>query len=148
MNLLDEAETFVVEQGQTLSRLKVPGMTAKILIAESAKQPLDPVVTSITPPHDSTYEPHGESANAGIIPIVIQFSEPMERDAVEAALTISPTTRVSLTWSEAHDRLTFTPGEDGFKGPSLITVKIGATAKGAKSGKFLHVGFESRFTIR
>jgi glycosidase len=148
MNLLDEAETFVVEQGQTLSRLKVPGMTAKILIAESAKQPLDPVVTSITPPHDSTYEPHGESANAGIIPIVIQFSEPMERDAVEAALTISPTTRGSLTWSQAHDRLTFTPGEDGFKGSSLITVKIGATAKGAKSGKFLHAGFESLFTIR
>jgi hypothetical protein len=116
----------------------VPGTAVKIFIAQSQMLPLDPVVTAITPAHDST--------NAGTAtPIVIQFSQPMDTQSVESAFATVPAVTGTFTWSPSQDTMTFTPGGAGFPAQTLVTVRIAATARVAASGNPFYSAFESRF---
>jgi glycosidase len=138
LNLLDPNETATVTAGPRTPPITMPGTSAKIFLAQSQMLPLDPVVTSITPAHDST--------NAGTAtPIVIQFSQPMNTGSVEAAFSTAPAATGTFAWSPARDTLTFTPGGAGFPTQTLVSVRIAATARAAASGKLFYSAFESRF---
>jgi hypothetical protein len=138
VNLLDANETATVTAGPRTPPITVPGTSAKIFLAQSQMLPLDPVVTGITPAHDST--------SAGTTtPIVIQFSQPMDTSSVESAFSTSPAATGAFAWSPARDTLTFAPGGVGFPAQILVSVRIAATARAAVSGNPFYSAFESRF---
>lgn len=137
VNLLDTNETFTVLAGSVTPTINVPGTTAKIFIAQPQWLPLDPVVMNVSPAHDS--------ANvSALAPLVVQFSEPMDTNSVQAALTTSPVVAGSMAWSDDHTTLTFTPASN-WPGLTLVTVRIADTAQAANSTNRLHAQFESRF---
>src|ERR1019366_617074 len=114
VNLLDANETATVTAGSRTPPLTVPATAAKIFIAKSQMLTLDPVVTSITPMHDST--------NVGpAAPMVIQFSQPMDARSVESAFSTLPAATGAFTWSPARDTMTFTPGGAGFPSPIMVS---------------------------
>jgi hypothetical protein len=138
LNLLDPNETATVTAGPRTPPITMPGTSAKIFLAQSQMLPLDPVVTSITPAHDST--------NAGTAtPIVIKFSESMDTRSVESAFSTSPVATGAFAWSPMRDTLTFTPAGAGFPPQTLVSVRIAATARAAASGNLFYSTFESRF---
>jgi hypothetical protein len=126
VNLLDTKETATVTVGPRTPPITVPGTAVKVFIGQAQMLPLDPVVTSITPAHDST--------NAGTTtPIVIRFSQPMDTRSVESAFSTIPAATGSFTWSAARDTMTFTPGGAGLPAQSMISVRIAANARTALS---------------
>jgi hypothetical protein len=103
VNLLDTNETATVSAGPQMPSITVPGTAAKIFLAQSQMLPLDPVVTCITPSHDS----------AGIGPavlIVIKFSQPMDSRSVESAFSTIPVATGAFAWSASRETMPFTPG--------------------------------------
>src|ERR1022692_148467 len=98
LNLLDPNETATVTAGPRTPPITMPGTSAKIFLAQSQMLPLDPVVTGITPAHDST------SAGTAT-PIVIKFSESMDTRSVESAFSTSPVATGAFAWSPMRDTL-------------------------------------------
>ncbi|HTB84019.1 MAG TPA: alpha-amylase family glycosyl hydrolase [Candidatus Sulfotelmatobacter sp.] len=138
VNLLDATESFTIrDQGRT-PPMVVAATSAKILVAESEVQPLDPVVTAVSPAHDAKAIPSAT-------PIKIHFSEPMDVASVEKSFATTPVMDGKFSWSPAGDELTFTPASPVFLRHPLVSVRIGDTARGAKSGKTLYAAFESRY---
>jgi glycosidase len=138
VNLLDPNETATVAAGPRMPPITMPGTAAKVFTARSQMLPLDPVVTRITPAHDST--------NVGTAtPIVIRFSQPMDIRSVESAFSTIPAAPGSFAWSPERDTMTFTPEGAGFPAQSLVSVRIAATARAAAPGNAFYSAFESRF---
>ena len=105
VNLLNTNDTIVVTTAfgtNATPQITVPGMTAKIYIAQSQVLPLDPVVVRQTPTH-------AETCVAGSAPIVLQFSKPMNTNSVQAAFSVTPATTGTFTWDTVHETMTFTP---------------------------------------
>jgi glycosidase len=136
VNLLDPQETAVVGNSGTVTGISVPGTSAKMFIAESDIRPLDPAVTSVSPTHDAHEVKTTE-------PIVIQFSEPMNPAAVEAAFSTTPQIAGAFSWSDAKDKLTFTPNGSGFPVETMVEVHIAASA-----ANHIYGGFGSRFETK
>jgi alpha-amylase len=138
VNLLDARETATVLAGSSTPPLTLPATSAKIFTAQSQMLPLDPVVTGISPAHDSR--------QAGPAwPVVIQFSEPMDTASVEAAFSTLPRMAGAFSWPPTRDKMMFTPRSPGFPSDTMITIHIVGTAKDAATGNRLPGGFESRF---
>jgi hypothetical protein len=138
VNLLDTNETATVTAGPRTPPITVPATAAKIFLAQSQMLPLDEVVTSITPAHDST--------NVGpAAPIAIHFTQPMDTRSVESAFSTIPAATGTFAWSPSRDTLTFKPGGACFPAQTLVSVRIAATARAAASGTSLYSAFESRF---
>jgi glycosidase len=138
VNLLDPGETVTVLENSQTPPISVSGTSAKIFLARSQWLPLDPVVTHISPAHDSQ--------NVGIAsPVVIRFSEPMDPANAEAAFSTVPAVPGTFSWSPAHDTLTFTPQGNGFPPQILVKVRMADTARATGSGRMFHSAFESRF---
>ena len=137
-NLLDEKENLTVLAGGQTPRVVVPGTSAKIFVAESEIRPLDPVVTGISPAHDA-------KEIAPTAPVVIHFSQPMDTGSVERAFSTVPPAKGAFSWSSARDEMTFTLENPGFQQQTMVTVRIGDTARAADSGRTFYAGFESRF---
>jgi len=137
VNLLDTNETITALAGPATPAIDVPGTTAKIFIAHSQQLPLDPVVTSVSPAHDATNV-------SPVAPVVLQFSQPMDTNSVQAAFTTTPAVAGSFAWSAARDSLTFTPASN-WPGLTLMTVRIADTAQAANTTSRLYAAFESRF---
>jgi hypothetical protein len=116
----------------------MPGTAVKIFVAESEFRPLDPVVTEISPGHDTAEV----SPAAGI---VIHFSKPMDTKSVERAFSTVPAVEGVFSWSATRDEMTFTPNGPGFPAQSMVAVRIGDTARDAISRNTLYAVFESRF---
>jgi len=138
VNLLDTNETIVVQSGPLTPQITVPGTSAKLFIAQPQWQPLDPVVTSVTPAHDAT-------AVSVLTPLVLQFSQPMDTNSVQAAFTTTPGVSGSFAWNAARDMMTFTPSGN-WPGNSLVSVRLSTTAKAANTTNQFYAAFESRFT--
>ena len=117
VNLLNTNETYTLTSGSQTPAITVPGTTAKIFIAQSQWQPLDPVVISNSPAHWTTNVPTGS-------PIVLQFSKPMDTNSAQAAFSTAPTTDGSFAWSPAHDTMTFTASGAGLPGLANVTVNL------------------------
>ena len=138
VNLLNTNESYTLTSGSQTPAITVPGTTAKIFIAQSQWQPLDPVVISNSPAHWTTNVPTCS-------PIVLQFSKPMDTNSVQAAFSTAPTTVGSFAWSPAHDTMTFTASGAGLPGLTNITVNLTNTAFEAASGKTLYAPYQLSF---
>ena len=68
----------------------VPGTAAKIFVAAAQFQPLDPVVTSVTPAHDTANVATGST-------VVLRFSKPMNTNSVTAAFNLGVTGTFTCT---------------------------------------------------
>jgi glycosidase len=136
VNLLNTNETIVVVSTNT-PQISVPSMTAKIFIAQSLVQPLDPVVISQSPAHAAT----NISTAARL---VLTFSKPMDTNSVQAALSLTPATPGAFTWSALHDTMTFTPGAAW---PTFTTnlVHLGTNATDSVSGNTVYAPFDTYF---
>jgi glycosidase len=128
VNLLNTNEIYTLTTGSQTPAIIVPGTTTKIFIAQSQLQPLDPVVVSNSPSHWATNVPASS-------PIMIQFSEPMNTNSVQAAFSTIPPVSGAFTWSAAGDTMTFTPNDAGLSPLTNITVMITNSAFGVVSGK-------------
>ena len=138
VNLLDTNETIVVTAiTNTTPQISVPSMTAKIFIAQSLMQPLDPVIISQSPGHAATCI----SASA---PIVLQFSKPMDINSVQAAFSVTPATPGTFTWNTLHDTMTFTPSTVW---PTFTTnlIHLATNAVDSVSGNLLYAPFDTYF---
>ncbi|PYJ01414.1 MAG: hypothetical protein DME25_18175, partial [Verrucomicrobia bacterium] len=138
VNLLNTNETATVLAGPLTPSITVPATSSKIFIAQSQLLPLDPVVTSVTPAHDST---NASTAT----PIMLQFSKPMDTGSVASAFSTLPAVTGSFSWSPSFDTLTFTPAGSGFPTQTLVTVRLTVTARDSVSINAFYAGFESRF---
>ena len=136
VNLLNTNETIVVVSTNT-PPISVPSMTAKIFIAQSLVQPLDPVVISQSPSHAST----NVSTAARL---VLTFSKPMDTNSVQAALSLTPSTAGAFTWSALHDTMTFTPSSAW---PTFTTnlVHLGTNAMDSVTGNTFFAPFDTYF---
>ncbi|MGH7992879.1 MAG: alpha-amylase family glycosyl hydrolase [Limisphaerales bacterium] len=137
-NLLDEKENLTVLAGGQTPPVVVPGTSANIFVAESEIRPLDPVVTGISPAHDAN-----EITPAA--PVVIHFSRLMDTGSVERAFSTVPPVNGTFSWTAAGGTMTFKPESPGFQPQTMVTVRIGDTARAADSGRTFYAGFESRF---
>jgi cyclomaltodextrin glucanotransferase len=137
VNLFDTNETAMVIAGSQTPPITVPGTTAKIFIAQSQWLPLDPVVTSNSPAHDST-------SVSALTPLAVQFSQPMDTNSVMAAFSTIPPTIGDFAWSPAGDSFTYTPAPS-WPGLTTMTVRIADTAQAATTNKKLYAAFEARF---
>ncbi|HEV2329879.1 MAG TPA: alpha-amylase family glycosyl hydrolase [Verrucomicrobiae bacterium] len=138
LNLLNTNESYTLTAGSQTPPISVPSTTAKIFIAQSQWQPLDPVVISNSPAHWATNAPTWS-------PIALQFSKPMDTNSVQNALYITPATSGTFSWSPANDMLTFTPGGAGLAGSTNYVVRLTNSAVDAISGKSLFAPYELKF---
>jgi glycosidase len=138
VNLLNTNETITLSSDSQTPPITVPSSTAKIFIAQSQWQPLDPMVVRNSPVHDA--------ANVSTIsPIVLQFSEPMNTNSVQSAFSTIPPASGAFTWSVAGDTMTFTPNGTGFSPLTNITVTVTNSAFDAVSGKTLFAPYNLLF---
>ena len=99
-----------------------------MFVARSDWRPLDPVVISNSPAHDAASVPTYS-------PIVLQFSQPMNRTSVETNFGTIPPVSGTFAWSPAGDTMTFTAGGAGLPGLTMMTVRLTNSAIDAVSGK-------------
>ena len=119
----------------------MPSTSAKIFVAQSFIQALDPVVTSVTPAHDALGI--GTAST-----ITLAFSRSMDTASVQSAFSTSPVTTGTFAWSTTalpNDTMTFTPAAPGLAANTLYTVTIASTAADPV-GKAFFAPFQSRFT--
>jgi hypothetical protein len=138
VNLLNTNETYVVNSTPNTPPITVPGTTAKIFIAQSLMQPLDPVVISQSPSHSMS----NVSASASV---VLQFSKPMDTNSVQAAFSMTPPTSGTFTWSSLQNTMTFTPGGLGWPGLTTHLVHLATNAFDAVSGNTFYAPFDTYF---
>jgi malectin (di-glucose binding ER protein)/Big-like domain-containing protein len=141
LNLLNTNETYTLITGGQTPAITVPAVAAKIFIAQSQWQPLDPVVVSSSPAHWTTNAPT-------FSPIVLQFSKSMDTNSVQNAFSMTPPLSGSFTWSAvnaANDTMTFTPSAAGLPGSTLITVRVTNTAIDSVSGNALYSPYQMQF---
>ena len=139
VNLLNTNETYTLTAGSQTPAITVPSTTAKIFIAQSQWQPLDPVVISNSPAHWTTNVPTWS-------PLVLQFSKPMDTNSVQNAFSISPAVGGAFSWSPANDTMTFTAGGAGLPGLANFVVRVTNSAVDAVSGNAMFAPYELRFT--
>jgi hypothetical protein len=138
VNLLDTNEIVTVTAGSQIPPIDLVSNTAKIFIAQSQLLPLDPVVTSNSPAHSAMGVPTS-------VPIVLQFSKPMNRGTVQAGFSISPPVKGTFSWSPAGDTLTFTPADAGLASSTNIVARVASPASDAIAGNAMFAPYELIF---
>ena len=141
VNLLNTNETYTLTAGSQTPAITVPSVTAKIFIAQSQWQPLDPVVVTSSPVHWTTNVPT-------YTPIVLQFNDSMNTNSVETAFSTVPPVTGSFSWSSAiepNDTMTFTPNGAGLPPLTNVTVTLSNSAFDAVSGKTLFAPYTLSF---
>jgi alpha-amylase len=138
INLFDTNEVLTVTATPEIPPVTVPGTAAKIFVARSDWKPLDPVVVGNSPAHDAASVPTYS-------PIVLQFSQPMNRASVETNFGTLPAVSGSFAWSAAGDTMTFTAGGAGLPGLTMMTVRLTNAAVDAVSGNAMYSPYEMRF---
>jgi glycosidase len=138
-NLLNTNETYTLAAGSQTPSISVPAVTAKIFIASSQWQPLDPVVVNNSPAH--------WMANVSAFsPIILQFSDSMNTGSVQSAFSTVPPASGTFNWSSTvvpNDTMTFTPNSVG--AGANTTVIVTSTASGATTGKTLFAPYSLSF---
>jgi glycosidase len=138
INLFDTNEVLTVTSTPEIPSITVPSTSAKVFVAQTDWQPLDPVVISNSPTHDAASAPT-------YLPIILQFSKPMDTNSVQTAFSTSPTINGTFSWSTAGDMMTFTPDGAGLPGLTNMTVRVTNTAMDALSGSPMFAPYELRF---
>jgi glycosidase len=138
INLFDTNEILTVNNRSETPPINMPGTAGKIFVAQTDWRPLDPLIASTLPNHDSTEVPTKSS-------IVLRFSEPMNTGSAESAFSTTPTIKGRFEWSKERDVMTFTPAGAEFPGTTMVTVRVTNSAVGASSGNAMFAPFEFRF---
>jgi alpha-amylase len=138
VNLLNTNEAYTLTAGSQTPAITVPSTAAKIFIAQSQWQPLDPVVISNSPAHWTTNVPINAS-------IVLQFSKPMDTNSVQSAFSMTPPGNGTFAWSAAHDTMTFTPGGAGLPALTNVVVRVTNSAVDAVSGNAMFAPYQLQF---
>jgi alpha-amylase len=138
VNLFNTNEILTVQSGPLTPQISVPGTTAKIFIAQSDWKPLDPVVVSNSPAHDTTNVPVN-------LPVVLQFSKPMDTNSVQAAFSTAPVISGTFNWSATHDTMTFTPAGSGFSALTTVVVRLTNSAVDAVSGNAMYAPYQMQY---
>ena len=138
LNLLDASESLTVSANGQTAPLTIPAESARIFILASRVRPLDPIVTTIAPPHDS-------KQISPITSITIHFSQRMDTNSVQQAFSTTPSLTGTFSWSAAHDQLAFALARPGYPPHTMVTVRIDDTAFGDTSGRTFYAPFEARF---
>jgi glycosidase len=140
VNLFNTNEVITVDSAPTIPSITVDSFQAKAFIARSQWQPLDPIVTSVSPGHGAV----NISVNT---PLVLTFSKPMNTNSVQTAFSHqqngSPVSGM-FAWNAARDTLTFTPSASLQTGRTNVVIS-GTSATDALDGKTLFAPFESYF---
>lgn len=139
VNLLNTNETITLDGSSQTPSINVPATSAKMFVAQSLWQPLEPQVVSNSPAHSSV-------GVAPTSPIVLQFSMPMDTNSVQSAFGIVPQVSGTFTWSPAGDQMTFTPNGAGYLPLSAINVFLTNTAVAAASRKPLYATYSMVFS--
>jgi len=134
INLLNTNETLTVNSTPNIPSFSVPGTSVKIFVAQSQFQPLDPVVTGVTPAHGLTNVSTGTQ-------IVLRFSKPMNTNTVQAAFSYSTG---NFAWNTIRNTMTFTPSASLPTGTTNL-VRLATTALDSVDGKAFFAPFESYF---
>jgi len=137
VNLLSTNET-ITTSGTNFPSISVPSTTAKVFVPLTQFHQLDPVVVSLTPGHAA-------SNVATIARIVMQFSEPMDTNSVQAAFSLTPATGGTFSWSAVHDTMTFTPAGSGYPALTTNLVHLATNALDAVAGNTLYGAFDDYF---
>lgn len=98
---------------------RTPAVTATPL-PKQAPDTTPPTVTGFEPPDGAT----DVSTNHHV---AIDFSEPMDREATLAAVSLDPAVACSWAWSDASERLACVPA-DGLAQNTLYTLSVGEQA--------------------
>jgi glycosidase len=136
VNLLNTNETIVTVSTNT-PLISVPSMTAKIFVAQSLMQPLDPVVVSQTPAHAATNI-------STVASLVLKFSKPMDTNSVQSAFSITPPKSGAFVWSALHDTMTFTPGT-AWSSFTTNLIRVATNALDSVNGNPLYAPFDTYF---
>jgi alpha-amylase len=142
VNLLNTNETVSLDGSGKTPAISLPAVGAKMFIAQSQWQPLDPVVISNSPAHWATNIPVSS-------PIVLQFSQGMDTNSVQSAFLTVPPVSGSFAWSSqsvANDTMTLTPAPPFFTGSTNVTVIVSNTALAAATGKTLFASYALTFS--
>lgn len=136
VDLLDPDFTLTVRHGGEVGPISLGPSGHRVLVPEGAMTNLEPEIIAVSPRHDTALAPLSA-------PLVLKFSEPMDRTSVEAAFSLEPRVRGEVSWSESGDTLTFTPA---LLWPqfAVVKVRVGPTATDLE-GAPLRGGFESVF---
>lgn len=138
LNLFDPDETLIVTGAGQTPLITVSGTSAKIFVAQTDWRPLDPVVVSNSPAHDAASVPTWS-------PIVLQFSQPMDTNSVQASFSTTPAVGGAFAWSATRDTMTFTAGGAGWPGLTTIIVRLTNSAFASASGNAMFAPYELRF---
>ncbi len=138
VNLLNPNETITMLAGSQTPAILVSNQTAKIFIAQSQLQPLDPVV-------QTNFPLHAASNLSTLTPVVLQFSKPMNTNSAQAAFSIAPTTTGNFSWSTNSMTLTFTPTGTGFAPLTNIVVTVNSNALDAANSKPMIAPYHLQF---
>lgn len=138
VNLLDTNETISVNGLQQTPAITVPSRTAKLFLPRSQWLPLDPVLLANSPVHGISNAPTWS-------PIVLQFSQPMDTNSVQAAFGITPAVSGAFAWSAAKDTMTFAPGGTGLAPLTTIFVRVTNTAFSSLTSNALFATYELKF---
>ena len=141
VNLLNTNETYALTSGSQTPNIIVPALAAKIFIARSLWQPLNPVVVSNSPSH--------WTANVPLFaPVVLQFSDSMNTSSAQSAFSTVPPVSGNFSWSttlQPNDTLTFTPTGSGWPARTQVTITVSNTASSSASGKTLFAPYSLSF---
>ena len=138
VNLFDPAETTTVVAGiDGIPAMSIPASSFKAFVAQSQYRNLQPVISAITPNHDST----GVSVSSVL---TATFSQAMNTNSVVSAFSTTPATTGSFAWTSGNTVLTYTPSSN-LAGSTLYTVRIDSRALDANN-LAVQGAFEARFT--
>jgi alpha-amylase len=141
VNLLDTNETHVVTPGGRIPEMTLPPGGAKILIDSTLAQQLEPMVVESYPAHDARNVADDTAVD-------LRFSEAMDTESVEKAFSTEPPATGIFSWSPERDKVTFTPGHEGFPTGTEVRVRLAASAKSAEGGRTFYAAYESEFNTR
>jgi alpha-amylase len=137
VNLLNSNEKITLNSSSQTPAITMPATTAKIFIAASQFQSLDPVVVSNSPAHDTTNI-------SPLAPIVLKFSRAMNTNSVQSAFSTVPPASGTFAWSATEDTMTFSPSGTGFTPSTNISVSLTNSASDA-SGQAMFAPYHLLF---
>lgn len=139
VNLFDTNETLAVAGGTNgLPPIVLPGTSCKMFVARDLWKPLDPVVAGQAPAHAATNVPPA-------VPVVLNFSLPMDTGSVQSAFSVQPAVAGTFAWSADRKTMTFTPAPPGFAGSTTHQIRLAAAAADSVWTNALHAPFETYF---
>jgi glycosidase len=137
VNLFDPSQTVTVNSSQKVpAGTPIVGNGYAVFVPVTNAVDFEPEVVSVS-------VAQGDSLVTPLDPLTVNFSKPMNRASVTAALAFDPVVTGTLTWDSNSSVLTFTPSGTW---PSLSNMRLFISASALDAtGQPLRGGFEREF---